>query len=186
MSAADRSRAYRLRSRVRAGEELEPADAEWLANYESARNTGMSASRRVVSLDIDEQSVSAGTGAAAAEAASAGAIAREEGRRLDYLSRVGIEAMSRACQLYERMASSLLERTKALEEVHLAMLDAVREQYLARTQAEIDAMHAEAEASRENDDEKPDAATSLLEKIIDGASRDLAEKPKESARKPSK
>jgi diphthamide synthase subunit DPH2 len=141
----------------------------------------MSASRRVVSLDIDEQSVAAGTGSAASEAASAGVLAREEGRRLDYLSRVGIEAMSRACQLYERMASSLLERTKALEEVHLAMLDAVREQYLARTQAEIDAMRAEAH----NEEEKPDAATSLLEKIITDAARDV-EKTKESARKPSK
>jgi hypothetical protein len=96
---------------------------------------------RRIAFDLEERQAAVGTGAAA-EIAAAGAAAREEGRRIDYLTHTGIDALVKACDLHEKMARTLLERTTALEEVHLSMLDAVREQYLARTQAEVDAMQA--------------------------------------------
>jgi hypothetical protein len=143
-SGTDRARAYRIRSLIRQGGTPTDDDAEFLREYEGKQeqDRGASATSRKVSFDLEENAMAVGTGAAAEVAAgmAAGAVARQEGLRLDYVTQAGIGALVKACELHEKMASSLLERTMQLEEVHLSMLDAVREQYLARTQAEIDAM----------------------------------------------
>jgi len=138
----ERTRAYRLRAKLRKGEELDPADLLWLTEYDArqAGTRGASASERII--NIEERAMSVGTGAAA-EAAAAAAVAREEGRRIDYLTKSGMEALVHACDMHRRMAEAMLRRTEVLEEVHLAMLDSVREQYLARTQAEVNAIGAE-------------------------------------------
>jgi len=144
-SNADRARAYRIRALIRKGGKPPEDDVAFLAEYEAAQakppDLGASLASRRVSFDIEEHQAAVGTGAAA-EAAAAGNLAREEGRRLDYLTHAGIDALVKAAGLSHEMARTLLDRTKALEEVHLSMLDAVREQYLARTQAEVDAMQA--------------------------------------------
>lgn len=137
----NRTKAYRLRSKARKGDTVTPEEAAWLSDYEQAQahgqSFGASASERVV--HVEERSAAVGTGSAA-EVAAAAALAREEGRRIDYLARSGMDALVKACDMYQRMAEAMLARTQALEEVHLAMLDSVRENYLARTQAEVDAI----------------------------------------------
>jgi hypothetical protein len=142
-----RNRAYRLRSKVRQKETLEPEDAAWLADYETAQSVGASASSRTV--HVEETQLAVGTGSAA-EAAAAASLAREEGRRLDYLTGAAIKALAasgeiiqRAADMYGRMTAAMLERNQQLEDVHLGMLGAVRENYLARTQAEVDAIQAQ-------------------------------------------
>src|SRR5215831_16276827 len=129
--AADRARAYRLRAKLRKGDALEPEDAGWLGDYEKRTGAGdasfgASASERTI--HVEEKRVAVGTGSAA-EVAAAAALAREEGRRLDYLTKAAIDALvasaaqsREAAALYGLMVKDLLARTKALEEVHLSML----------------------------------------------------------------
>lgn len=165
LNPKSRARAYRLRARLRKGDTLEVEDAVWLGDYEKQTNAandfGASASERTI--HVEEKRMAVGTGAAA-EVAAAAAMAREEGRRLDYLTKAAIDALvegrqvlvaaatqsREAAAVYGLMVKDLLSRTKALEEVHLSMLDSVREQYLARTQAEVDAVKAENAENKES------------------------------------
>jgi len=147
-SPPERARAYRLRAKLRHGDALEPEDAAWLSDYEKTRDEGASASEKIT--HTEERRIATGTGAAA-ETAAAAAFEREAGRREDSLAKIGIEALREACVAYRDMMKELRVRNRDLEEVHLAMLDAVREQYHARTQAEIDKMQAEAAAEEQQD-----------------------------------
>lgn len=141
--AADRTRAHRIRAKVKRNEAVEPVEAAWLADYEKAQSMGASASRRV--SYTEEEHAAVGTGSAA-EVAAAAALAREEGRRIDYLAKVGIDALVGACNMYKDMCQQLLQRTQQIEDVHMTMLGSVREHYIARTQAEADAMRTQAQA----------------------------------------
>jgi len=137
----NRSKAYRLRARVKKGEQLRPEEVAWLDDYDRAQRSsahyGVSASERVV--HIEERAAAEGTGAAA-ETAAAAALAREEGRRVDYLVHAGMDCLVNACKLHETMTRTMLERLGQLEDVHLAMLGSVREHYIARTEAEAEAI----------------------------------------------
>lgn len=149
-NASHRSKAYKLRTRVRAGHTLMPKDSKWLGDYEAAQEAngagpdpafGASASERVI--HVEERKAAVGTGDAAAHAAAAGAMVREEGRRLDALVQVAINTVEaagkiieRAGAMYAQMAAHMLARNQQLEDVHLSMLDTVREHYIARVEAE--------------------------------------------------
>jgi hypothetical protein len=135
-----------LRSRVRRGDALEIEEAAFLRQYE--KDVGVSASEKIT--HTEERTIAAGTGSAA-EAAASAAWAREEGRRLDFLiesstraQQAGLEALVRACTLFENMARTAMEHMAEQQEVHMGMLGAVREQYLAKTEAEIELMRAQA------------------------------------------
>lgn len=148
-TSMDRSRAYRLRAKLRHGDALEPEDAIWLTGYEKqTRDEGASASEKIT--HTEERRIATGTGAAA-EAAAAAAFEREAGQRTDSLARIGIEALKECVTAYKSMTQELRLRNRDLEEVHLSMLDSVREQYHARTQAEIDAMQTQAELEKAED-----------------------------------
>jgi hypothetical protein len=151
-NAGDRAKAYRLR-KVKPGK-LPPIDALWLGEYEDkakdrerakARDVGGSRRRsgRRIKLDVEEheEAEAVGTGAAAAAAAAALAT-REEGRRLDSLTIESVGALKEAVACYREICISMKDRMEILEETHIEMLGSVREQYLARTQAEINAMEA--------------------------------------------
>lgn len=168
----ERARAYRLRVKIRKGDTIEAEDAAWLGQYERAADSGddagaaFGASASSRTIHVEEKRAAVGTGDAAVVAAHA-ALAREEGRRIDFLTEAGIKALEaaatqsrQAADLYASMVKDLLARTKTLEEVHLSMLDAVREQYLARTQAEVDALQAQGK------DDKDDLANQLLAMIL--------------------
>lgn len=151
-NAGDRTRAYRLRAKVKQGETLDPADQLWLAEYEERQrgvghgSIGASATERII--NIEERAAAVGTGTAA-EAAAAAAMAREEGRRIDYLAKTGIEALVKSFEMQVKMNEVMLQRMVQMEDVHLAMLGTVRENYLARTQAEVDLMQAQSEEGGE-------------------------------------
>lgn len=153
-NAGDRAKAYRLGKASKAGR-LPPVDALWLAEYQEKKEArdkarqpvDVGASRRRagrrIKLDVEEheEAEAVGTGGAAAFAAAALA-AKEEGRRLDSLTIEAVGALQAACAVYKDVCLSMKERLEVLEGTHIAMLDAVHDQYMARTQAEIDALQA--------------------------------------------
>lgn len=142
MTGADRAKASRLRLMVKAGKTIETHDAEWLREYESvreaARDTPKGASQRrahtVEYKESTEEAAAVGVGTAAAEMAAAAAMVREEGRREDSLAKVGVEAIKAACEMYKDMCQALLKRQEALERVHVSMLGAWRQEYMARAE----------------------------------------------------
>jgi hypothetical protein len=147
-SQGDRAKAYRLRKLDRKGE-LGPVDKLWLAEYEEERekwekerqarsrpiNVGASKKKRRLRVELDEEAEAAGTGNAAALAAGALA-AKEEGRRLDFLTTESVAALKEACRVYRSICLSLRERTEILEETHVQLLMSVREHAIKRSEAE--------------------------------------------------
>jgi hypothetical protein len=164
----DRAKAYRLRKLAKRSK-LPPVDALWLGEYDDkarervkkATDVGGSRRRsgRRVKLDIEEheEAEAVGTGAAA-QAAAAALMAREEGRRLDSLTVESVGALKEAVATYREICLSLHERYQIMEDTHIELLGSVREQYLARTQAEITALEA---ANGDGDDIQKMAAAYL-------------------------
>lgn len=175
-NAGNASKAYRLRRREKAGETLDPIDKLWLANYTDeqderdakrgdrrkalASDIGASRSKRTVHVDIDEEKEAAGTGSAATAGAIAALEAREEGRRLDYLSVGAVDALREACNVYKEICLSLRDRTEVLEATHIAMLEGVRDHFAARTEAELALQQLQASAANE------DPTTGLMVQLI--------------------
>jgi hypothetical protein len=165
----DRAKAYRLRKRGKK-EALANVDQLWLSEYDekfekrqhangTSKNFGASRSARTIKLDIDEQAESMGTGTAAAVAAGAALAAKEEGRRLDSLTINAVDALKEACGVYKDICLSMRERLEVLEGTHIAMLDSVRDHFIARTQTEAVLLQHQQE-------EKEDPATALLVQMI--------------------
>jgi hypothetical protein len=175
-NAGNAAKAYRLRKRVKAGEDLEPIDKLWLVDYDdsvadrekkrtkrresSTKDFGASRSKRTIRLDLDEEQEAAGSGSAATAGALAALEAREEGRRLDYLSVGAVEALREACSVYRDICISLRERTEVLEGTHIALLESGMEQRAARNEAEIALMTLQQQPAHE------DPATALMVQMI--------------------
>lgn len=169
-SQAERTRAYKLRAKLKAGMVLLPSEEDTLREYEArtrargAPDFGASASERVV--HVEERHAAVGSGDAAAHAAAAGAMVREEGKRLDALiaqsvtaSNLGITAMQRACELYEAMASNMLADRQQDREEMRTLMASIRTHYLAR----IDAEGAAAKAGQQEGDPMSQILTMLQE-----------------------
>jgi hypothetical protein len=156
ITPSDRTKAHRLRALLRKGDELPPDDTAWLSDYQVRQEESRGASRTHKVSFTEESAEAAGTGDAAAIAAAqfAPALAREEGRRIDYLiasanqaTNIGLGAVREAHKMILEMAKQIMERNASLEEVHLAMLDTVRDSHIARTNAEAEIIRREAEDS---------------------------------------
>ncbi len=155
-----RNRAYKLRAALKRGQLLTPEDEAWLREYEAAQAAPKSAFAQSSRVFHVEQHDTQGEGDAAVAAAQAApALAREEGRRIDYLLELIIKSNSTVSAMYERMMDQMLRRNEQLEEVHLSMLDAVRDHYLARIEAEADALASKPE-------EKPDMIDEMAKGIV--------------------
>lgn len=140
-TGADRAKAYRLRRLRNAGEDLSERESVWLQGYEDrAGQRAVAASERVV--HVEERAIHAAQGDGANEAVALAALAKEEGRRLDTLTSTAVNALQRACDMYHRMLEGLLARAAQQDAIHLAMLSTVREHYLARVEAEAEAIQA--------------------------------------------
>lgn len=149
---ADRARAVRLRTKVKAGAPLEPDQIAWLDDYEEAmRDTretrGASAARSVKYEETESAAV--GVGESAAAVAAAAAMVREEGRREDSLEKLKQDGMTRAFDMCMRMCEGMMKRTEALEKVHVTLLTSWRDNFLDRTQLEADVIVKDAEAAAE-------------------------------------
>ena len=144
---SNRTRAHALRKIARSGGMLSPADSDWLKEYDRHRtdtqeSRGSShSSRKVLHVETEEREAS-GEGEAAAEAAALGTYAREEGRRYDSLLNIALATMGRAVDIYERMATQMLDRNHQLERAHVQIIEAYRSNLLGRieTEAELAAL----------------------------------------------
>jgi hypothetical protein len=166
---ANRARAHKLRLKMRANGCLDEADSTWLAGYEEARAEvsegmraprGASRARRVSYTEEEEEAASEGDTSGATYLA-AGEIARQEGRRLDSMIGVSITAMARVSEMYEKMMGHLITRNHQLENAHIGMMNAYREHFLGRVEAE-----AELEVLKRAEDGDKDALTSLAEQLL--------------------
>lgn len=198
-SQADRNKAHRLRKQ-RASGEIKEIDLLWLEKYEEdtdgsggrgpqakeATNFGASQSKKKVHREetIEEEHQAVGTGSAAATAVGQALTAREEGRRLDSLFDKSIGALHEATEVYKAVCTTLLEREKVREETHQSMLEAVRDHFLARTEAEAELVAKE----REKTDEDP--ANGLMVALLPAIAKHLgvdlpmgAAPPRNGARK---
>lgn len=169
-SQSERSKAYKLRAKTRAGVILLPSEEDWLRDYEakararSAPDWGASASEKVI--HVEERHAAQGSGEAAAHAAAAAGIAREEGKRLDALiaqsisaTTAGMTALQRACELHQAMAESMLSDRIADRAEMRTLMASIREHYLAR----IDAEGAASKAQQQDGDPMTQILTVLQE-----------------------
>jgi hypothetical protein len=152
----NRTKAYRIRRDIKNHADVSTEDMEWLHSYEEAQRVAKGASRTHKVQYTEESAEAVGTGDAAAYAAAMAApqLAKEEGRRIDQLILAAVQATTMANKAtqaaYEmvlRMGSQLLERNGQLENVHLGMLDAIREGHLAKTNAEAELIRRDAESA---------------------------------------
>lgn len=165
-STGDRSKAYKLRAKLAAGGILMPSEEEWLRDYEARRRAkgaaaggpdfGVAASEEVT--HTEKRQIAMGTGDAAAHAVAAGAMVREEGKRLDTLiaqataaMSAGMTAMQRACELHEAMAENILADRIADRAEMRTLMASIREHYLARISAEGAAAAEAAKSANEGD-----------------------------------
>lgn len=154
---ADRGRANRIRTKMRAALPVEPEDAAWIEAYDEDRAAtprkngpefGASArkSKRVSYTEETDEAQAVGVGNGAAMVAAQAAFAREDGRRLDSIIDKGINALVQAVKTYESMTQALLAERQADAALHRTLLESVRTHYLERTEAEAELIRADAEA----------------------------------------
>lgn len=169
-----RSRAFAIRKKIPKGNAL-PGEAEWLREYDAAKtapgNNGAKAtaarlapptappsapavdpltpsfaartsSSKIMHVEERHEAAAATGDPAVIAAAMAAATSREEGRRYDYLLDAAVGSL-KFC-----LEQTMKEKAE-LQETQIAMMEAIREQYVLRTQAEINSMQAVAAAKKE-------------------------------------
>jgi hypothetical protein len=179
-----RTKAYRLRAKVKEGDSLSGEEAAWLSDYEAAqRREGPTAQARTAAKSrklthIEEESESASEaiappGSVAFVAASA-AVAREEGRRLDFLASAGLSAFQAAFDRVLKMNQQLLDRNQSLEEAHVQLINAVTKGHMDLTAAQIETMQIEAEA----DANGSDSVAGMVKQFLPGVLEQMAARQK--------
>lgn len=170
-----RSKAFQIRKKIPKGGAM-PGDVDWLQEYErnmkgppsrnghratEARSTPPTAppsppaadpsapsfaargsSRKIMHVEEHMEAAAASGDPAVVAAAMAAAQSREEGRRYDYLLDAAVASL-KFC-----LEQTMKEKAE-LQETQIAMMQAVREQFILRTQAEINGMQAAAAAKKE-------------------------------------
>lgn len=135
---AERVKTARIRSKVHQGIPITEDDAAHLEEYEAslpaAKNR--SASSRTVHLDIEEQAAAEGNHPHPEMYASA---MRSEGLRADTLLRIVTDKLIACNDQYMKLMVHMMERSTRLEDAHVGLLEAVRQQVLARIDAEAEA-----------------------------------------------
>jgi hypothetical protein len=175
---ASRTKASKLRKALKAGATVSEVDQLWLADYDektgasgNAGSYGRSASSKKVKRteEIEEKTAAEGTGTAAAHAAGMVLMTREEGRQLDSILKIGIEALKSAVDTYakatEDMRKDRIEDRKATRE----LMQSVRDAYVGQAQAEADLVEAQAERVAEEktkDDPTQAIVLSLIAKQL--------------------
>lgn len=166
-----RSKAFQIRRKLPRGAAL-PGEVEWLTDYEKAMKGGAAknghkatsarlvdaqtappdpppapssfaagSSKKIMHVEEHTQAVQAsGDPAVMAEMLKA-STAREEGRRYDYLLDAAVGSL-------RFVVDELMKEKKELQKTQISMMEAIREQYVARTQAEINTMFAAADAKK--------------------------------------
>lgn len=152
-TGAERVKAARIRKKQALEGELLDDEAAFLDDYEedaadsppmSPEPIDASASKERV-VHIEERTAAAQGKHVHPDAYAA--VATANGLRADTLLRICTTALVAVNEQYRVMNEHLLERTTRIEDAHVAMLEAVRENYLGRIEAEAEAKLTAAAAS---------------------------------------
>lgn len=135
-AGADRVRAHRVRKKAVEAAVLSDDDAAFIDNYEETlpprpAPTGKSASERVV--HIEERAAAEGDHV---HPEAYAAMARAEGLRADTLLRITTDRLIQCNDQYMKLMVHMMERSTRLEDAHVALLEVVRDHFLARISAE--------------------------------------------------
>lgn len=167
IKGSDRTKAARIRARVRVKAPLSEEDARWLNDYETRnKDFGASASHKV--SFTEESTAAVGTGTAA-EVAAATALAREDGRRLDAILDRSMRFMEGACLRYEKMLDLMLQNRMEDSAQIRALLNAYHDNSLDKTELEVELMKAQ------NGD--PNDANAMLMQLLQGFLASKGNKP---------
>jgi hypothetical protein len=149
---AERVRASRIRKKAVEGIPLSDDEAASLDEYETSKPParGKSASSRVVHLDIEEQSAAEGDHP---HPDAWAAVARSEGLRADTLLQIVTNRLIQCNDQYLRLLTYSMERSERLENAHVGLIEAMREHFLARIDAEGQAKVAQQIAASAGDSE---------------------------------
>jgi hypothetical protein len=142
MAANDRLIAHRLRNRLTdpTSPPLSDEEAVWLDTYEKRVQASRSASHTV---EYREERKEAEGAASVAIPLAEALMAREDGRRIDKLIEVSIGALTTACSMYAKMATDMMAERQEFFSGQMTMMGSLREHYLARIDAEGDALKAQ-------------------------------------------
>ena len=177
---AERVKASRIRSKAAQGIPLTEDEAANLETYEETLPPAVgnrSASSRVVHLDIEEQAAAEGNHPHPEMYAAA---MRSEGLRADTLLRIVTDRLITCNDQYLRLMTHMMERSTRLEDAHIGLLEAVREQFLARVDAEAEARMAQSIDNAAGDDSEMAEMLKLL--LMAKANNDANPKPKAKAK----
>ena len=174
-SANDRVKAAKLRIKLKAGVELRPSEAEWLANYEkqvlAARESmGARRSHEVTFSERSDEAVGIGESVVAMQAAAA--MSRAEGERTDSLARIGIDALKEAANVSVKMMEVMTRRQESSEKALVSLMASWRAEFLRATHGEAEAIIRDAEAEA---GEEKDGITKLAEQLLPMLAPALAE-----------
>lgn len=161
-ASSERTKASKIRAKIKLGVELDSDEAAWIADYEAAREAtaarGASQSKKISYTEEEHQAVGEGESAAVAAAAGA-AMVTAEGNRLDSIIALTMTSLRQANDLLLTMTTQMMKRTEGFEETLIKMMNAQvklvdqhRENALRATSAEIRAMEAEAGQEPEKDE----------------------------------
>ncbi len=147
---AERVKTARIRRKAVEGIPLSDDEAAHLEEYEATAQPpqrGRSASARKVDLHIEEAAEAEGDHV---HPEAYAAMARSEGLRADTLLRIVTDKLIACNDQYMKLMLHMMERSTRLEDAHVALLEAVREQVLARVDAEAQARMLAAAGSGED------------------------------------
>ena len=191
---ADRVRASKIRARLKEDDDEVPDDDRaWFDNYEQAKRghktkaeifdrpdptIDASASERITYTE--ERSAAQGNHV---HPAAYEGMVRAEGLRADTLLRIVADALVRVNDQYANMNAHLLARTTAIEEAHVAMLESVREHFIARTEAEAENIRMRHMIESSNGEGEGSELGQLLAYVMEAkAQKDAAEATPEGAK----
>jgi hypothetical protein len=184
---ANRVRAHRIRSALRSGKEVSPEDRDWIRAY--SENRGSSRKHTVEYREESAEAEGTGTAAEVAAAMAAPELAREEGRRYDFLIGASINAINASAkatdasnQMILKMAEQILKRNEQMENVHLKQLETIGVMSMQLANAEAESIikdaeaDAEAKAAESGGDEISNMVREMLPALLNEARRRMTDK----------
>jgi hypothetical protein len=180
---AERVRASRIRKKSVEGIPLSDDEAASLDEYESSKppaRSGKSASSRVVHLDIEENAAAEGDHV---HPDAYAAVARSEGLRADTLLQIVTNRLIQCNDQYLRLLTYSMERSERLENAHVGLIEAMREHFLARIDAEGQAKVAQQIASGAGEDDEMGKLMEMLAPVIAAKLAADSKKPPEKVKR---
>jgi len=156
---------------MKAGKEVSEEDLNWIRSY--SENRGASRKHTVEYREESAEAEGTGTAADIAAAMAAPELAREEGRRYDFLIGAAISAINASTkataasnEMILKMADQILKRNEQMENVHLKQLEIIGAMSTQLANAEAESIIKEAEAEAESKSNEGDAIGDMVKEML--------------------